>query len=400
MRILFLSRWLPFPTDNGSKIRISNLLKQLGSQHDVDLVTFGDQTPLIRAADIRGLGDWCESVQIIPYRPFRPHSPRSLAGVLSLTPRFLVDTPQAEFSAAVRDAVRSHRPDLVIASQLDMLPYALEVRGIPRLLEELEISRYCDAAAPGRNPGRYLRSSMTWLKLSRYLRRVLPQFAACTVVSTREAALLGAVVPRYDRIEVLPNAVEVGAPLLADCQIEPNSMVFSGALTYGPNLDGAQFFLRHVFPVIADRLPNVHLRITGHAPDGAVWSLPKLAGVEFTGNVPDVRPVIASSRVAVVPIRIGGGTRLKILEAMALGTPVVATTKGAEGIDVCHNQDVLLADTPGGFAECVIRVLQSAELHNRLSVAGRKLIESKYDWTIIGHRARALVARVAGEPPG
>jgi glycosyltransferase involved in cell wall biosynthesis len=388
-RVLFLSRWLPYPPDNGSKIRIYNILRQLSARNDISLIALAEPERRVALEARRALGKVCSSVRILDHREFDPARPRALAGFLSRQPRFLVDTYQPAVAEAVADEVRRARPDVVVASQLDMLPYALRVPSVPLVLEELELSIYRDAARRGP------REALTWLKLATYLRGVLPRLAACTVASEAERVNLRRVAPNFSRVLVVPNAVDVAAytndpPAL----VEPDSLIFSGALTYHANHDAMQYFVGEIYPRIRAAVPGAHLRITGGLPADPS-GLPDGPGVELTGYVPDVHGLIARSALAVVPLRVGGGTRLKILEAMALGTPVVSTPKGAEGLAITPGQDILLADTPAEFAAAVVRVLGSADLRSQLSLAGRQLVESRYDWPRVATELTSLVERAA-----
>jgi glycosyltransferase involved in cell wall biosynthesis len=152
------------------------------------------------------------------------------------------------------------------------------------------------------------------------------------------------------------------------------------------------WFVGDVYPLIHARVPDVQLTITGEA---ANRPLPAAPNVVHTGHVENVRPLVASSCISVAPIRIGGGTRVKILEAMALGTPVVATSKGAEGLDVCHGVHLLIADTPHAFAEQVLRLLADPGLRRELSRNARDVVEARYNWKAIGCRFEELLASLA-----
>jgi sugar transferase (PEP-CTERM/EpsH1 system associated) len=388
MQVLFLSRWRPFPPDNGSKLRIFNLLRQLSQQHELRLIAFDDDmqdTPTVGP-----LRDICASVQFVPYRTFRPYSGRALAGGLALSPRFLVDTYSPQLSRLVAETVTDHRPDVIVASQLDMAPYALQTDGIPLVLEELEVSTHLDAYKRGTLRQR-ARSALTWYKLAAYLRRALPRFAACTVVSDLEAANVHQASPAYDRVEVVPNAIDLDQYRGDFGATEPETLVFSGALTYRPNLDAALFFLDAIYPEIRTRVPGVRLRITGRQPDSLPRFLLDEPGVELTGYLPDIRPTIARSCVSVVPLRSGGGTRLKILEAMALGTPVVSTKKGAEGLDATPGLHLLVADEPAAFADAVVQLLQSPIQRRQLADQAHQLVRSRYEWNAIGARFQGVV---------
>lgn len=393
MRIVFLSRWLPYPADNGSKIRIFNILKQLSRRNEVSLCSFAEATDEIdRAAT--GLASICLDLRAVPNRPYRSDSARALAGFFALQPRSMVDSYSPAMAAAIDDACRRNRPELIVASQVGMIPYALRLRDTPAILEELELATYLDATNSARSRGQRLRASSTWLKLKSYLGRVLHRFAACTVASEAERAILRGILPDYSTVKVIPNAVDLpryagnfGLP-------RPNTLIFSGALTYDANFDGLRYFLAEVFPLIRQAIPSVELRVTGRTDGVDLGSLPKLTGVQFTGYLDDVRPIIAQSWVSVVPLRLGGGTRLKILEAMALGTPVVSTSKGVEGLDVVDGESVLIANEPAVFARRVIDLIQSPVLRGSLAACGRRVVATKYDWHAVGPELDSLIAQV------
>jgi glycosyltransferase involved in cell wall biosynthesis len=390
MRILFLSRWFPYPPDNGSKLRISNLVRQLAARHEVSLIALGEQAAVSNLEAHRALRAICAQVHALPYRSFRPSSPRALMGLVSNQPRFLVDTYQPEVNALVASEVRRFQPDVVVASQIDMLPYALAISGVPVVLEELELSSHQDAAQRG------VRQKLTWLKLTGYLGRVLPRLAACTVVSDAEAARVRRIVPNYSRLSVIPNAVDVADYRQDFGVVEPNTLIFSGALTYAPNEDAMRYFLAEAYPRVLAEAPDARLWITGAHPD-KMAELPALSGLVLTGRVDDVRPLIARSSVSIVPLRFGGGTRLKILEAMALGTPVVSTSKGAEGLAVTPGENILLADTPADIADAIVRLFRSPDLGSQLAEAGRLLVETRYDSSVVVGEFLALLERIVLE---
>ncbi len=394
MRILFLSRWFPYPPDNGSKIRIFNILRQLSAHHEISLLAFSDDAEPATDERVSALRAYCTDVQVVPYRSFQPSSARARLALLSPRPRSLVDTHSAEMQAAARRECARARCDLIVASQLDMVPYVADLPDVPAVLEELEISRFRDAIQPEKPLWSRTRSLLTWLKLAAYLRRSLPRFAACTVVSEAERDIVRSIVPGYAQVHVVPNALdldryrgEFGSP-------QPKTLVFAGSLTFDANHDAVHYFLDEIYPSIVRAVPDVAFRVTGRTGNADLRTRPDYRGVEFTGYVSDVRPIIAQSWASVVPLRLGGGTRLKILESMALGTPVISTTKGAEGLDVTDGESVLIADRPDAFARRVVELLTSPELRRRLGTAGRHLVETRYDWRIVGESLRTLAERV------
>jgi glycosyltransferase involved in cell wall biosynthesis len=393
MRVLFLSRWFPHPPDNGAKLRILNNLRYIGARHELVLIALGERSVVADLEAHRALRAFCARVHAVPYRSFRPSSPRAVAALLSNQPRFLIDTFQPKINTLVEAEIKRELPDVIVASQIDMLPYALRKSGVPVVpvvLEELELSIHADAATTG------MRSKLTWFKLSHYLKRVLPRLAACTVASEREAANVRRIISEYDRLTVIPNAVDVAAYRGDYGAVEPDSLIFSGALTYQPNEDAMRFFLAEVYPRVLAEVPQAHLKITGAQPKD-MSPLPSQANVVLTGAVADVRPLIARSAVSVVPLRVGGGTRLKILEAMALSTPVVATSKGAEGLAATPGENLLIADTPAEMAAAIVRLLRSPDARHSLANAARRLVETHYDAPVIGARLEALLESVVIE---
>lgn len=394
MRIVFLSRWFPYPPDNGSKIRIFNAIKQLAQHHEIALITFAEATDEVDDRTLAVLGEFCSSIRTLPFRPYRPTSARALAGLFSASPRSIADTFSPEIHAAVNEACRTARTDLVIASQLGMAPYAMGVQGVPAVLEEVELSIFRDGLN-ATSPARRLRSRLTWLKLSAYLRRILPRFAVCTVVSERERENLRNVAPHYASVRVIPNAVDTSEYTGTYGSPRPNTAVFSGALTYSANYDALRYFLDEMYAPISEAVPDFRVRVTGRHNGIDIASLRAYPGVEYTGYLADVRPTVAQSWLSLVPLRQGGGTRLKILEAMALGTPVVASQKGADGLDVADGRDILLAADRQQFVEKTIHLLRSPALHERIAAGGRQLVKSKYDWAVVGHELNRIVDQVS-----
>ena len=342
MRLLFLSRWYPYPPDNGSKLRVFSLLRGLCEQHDVTLISFFDpsevrEEPALSSAAPR-------ETRLCAYRPFDASSVRAITGVLSRRPRFLVDTRSHEMERLIRGAVAGASFDLVVASQLPMAAYYRCFPGLRAIFEEVELGIY---RARGDRSGLSFRSrargQLTWLKHRAFVSQLLRNYVLCTVASEEERQLLGAAVPDYRSVHIVPNCVDA-EPLLAGRPARDQaSLIFTGSLRYRPNYDAMVWFLKDIFPTVRCRARRVRLTITGEPGP----PLPSTAGdVVMTGWVRDVRPFLAASTISIAPVRTGGGTRLKILEAMAVRTPVVATSKAVEGLGLRDGEHVLIADEP------------------------------------------------------
>jgi glycosyltransferase involved in cell wall biosynthesis len=373
MRILFLSRWYPRPADNGSKIRIANLLRGICQGHEVTLLSFvgvgeGDaaqRQPFEGPREIRT----CE------FREFNPRSFRALSGFLSPAPRFLIDTYSTTMEGMIRQAVRNTEFDLVIASQLSMASYSRAFQGIPAILEEVELASYWPPQDRAVASGPTLRRRITWAKHRRYIAGLLRNFRLCTVASEAERKLVSAAAPGYTPIHVVPNFIDAGQYRPVPGPRGKESLVFTGSLRFAPNHDAVTWFVQDIFPLIREKVAGAQLTVTGDP-----GPLPPIGpGVVFAGKLDQVQTVLGSSAVSVVPIRQGGGTRLKILEAMAMGTPIVTTSKGVEGIEARNGEHLLIADTSDQFAEATTRLLLDPAYARNLAEAALKLVQSQYD---------------------
>jgi sugar transferase (PEP-CTERM/EpsH1 system associated) len=393
VKILFLSSWFPYPPDNGSRIRIFNLIKQLSREHDITLLSFS-RNGEVAEERLRVMRQYCSTVQAVPLAPFRPGSFRSILGFFSSRPRSFVYTYSRGMQRLVERAGREGDFSVVIASEMATAPYAVTLEDLPRILEELQLATFWEQYTSQSRVGHRLRYGLMWWKTRRFTAHLLRQFDGCTVVSQQERANVLSIAPNCQHVVVVPNGVDLdrykghfGAP-------EPGTLVFPGALTYSANFDAMAFFLHKVFPLIKAHWPEVILRITGKTNGVPVDRLPLDESVILTGYLDDVRPAVAQSWVCVVPLRVGGGTRLKILEAMALGTPVVSTTKGAEGLEITPGEDILIAEEPTAFADAVLRLLDDPTLRAKLAANGQRLVREQYVWGQIGKKLDQLLHQI------
>ncbi|MBN1371966.1 MAG: glycosyltransferase [Anaerolineaceae bacterium] len=391
MNILFLSRWFPFPATNGSKLRIYNLLCGLSAAHRVTLVSFYE--PAEGAPDAAGLADLCQRVETVPWREYQPSSLRSLAALFNPTPRSVVDTFSPQMAKTIQTVLREGSFDLVIASQTDMAAYQPYFGPVPALLEEVETGIIYQEYIQSKGLSR-LRSDLTWWKQRRYLRRLLPRFAACTVVSAQEAVLIRAAAPGVRQVEVIPNGFDLQAARQVQGDPQPDTLIYCGSFRYFANHEAMLWFVTEVFPLVRAQVPAAHLTITG---DTAGRGFPVVEGVHLAGHVLDVRPLVVSSWLSLAPLRVGGGTRLKILESFALRTPVVATSKGAEGLAAHSGRHLLIADEPVDFAAQVVSLLRDLSLRQSLVEQAFRLVEEQYDWAVILPRFLALVESAGAE---
>jgi glycosyltransferase involved in cell wall biosynthesis len=392
MNLLVLSTWFPYPPDNGSKIRARYLVKALSAAHQVTVVAFCPpgtvrHSGLAQSDRVR--------VHAVPADPFQ-HVTQP-AWVKFASPRPVIYWPNRAMQRALQEVATTTRWEAVVAIQGPAAPYALQFKHLPRILDvDTALSfqmhaRHSDQVSPIRSP----RTWLSWKKAHLYERALFRKFHVCCVAGAMETAYARTLVQGTKcRVEVVANGVDCHHNQPYVGPVRPDSLIYSGALTYSANFDAVQFFLADIYPQIKREVPTVSLTVTGSTKGVDTTGLQLDNSVCLTGYIEDMRPAVGGSTICVVPIRQGSGTRLKILEAMALGTPVVSTTKGAEGIEARHGEHLLLADDAANFADCTLSLLRDVDLRRRLAVNARRLVEEHYDWMRIGERFTRLVEDV------
>ena len=394
MNILYLSWWLPYPLRTGLCVTNYNVIRQLAVNHEVSLVSFIDSKDELRY--VPEMAKLCTDVTCV-LRERKSMLPlRHVLGLLSPAPRSILLARSREMREAVAHQLEQKRFDCAIADATTTLEYALNVKGFPKVLfhhnvDSVVIKRDYQMQ---KSPPKRFRRWLTWRKAAVYERRVSRQADAHVMVSPIDRDELLALAPDLGPVEVVGNGVDMDSFQVYGVQRDRNSIVFASLLRYVPNRDGLRRFCREIFPEIRRGWENAVLRVTGHFAGMGVEDLQTDPHVEFTGYLDDVKPTIASSWVSIAPIHVGSGTRLKILEAMALGTPVVSTTVGAEGLDVEHERDILIADAPSDFAKQILRLHNDERLWAKLSENGRRLIKEKYDWKVLGKKFEAFLHQV------
>ena len=391
MNILFLSRWFPFPPDNGSKLRIFHLLRGLSEKHNVTLLSFSD--PSLLSSHRFGQDLPCAEIHVIPWKPFNRQSVKARLGYFSPLPRSLVDTYSPQMESLIRFTLKQQRFDLVIASQLSMAAYYPSFQEVPALFDEIELGLYYEQAFNRAYSLKGIMSQLSWFKLQKYLLRLLNRFHSYTVVSENERRLFIKNFHGHEnKVEILPNCIDLRDYQDLDVTRRPNHLIFTGSFTYEPNYQAMQWFVSHVYPLILRQIPDTHLIISG---DHAGLSLPQMENITLAGYIDDIRSLIASCDISIAPLWIGGGTRLKILEAMAIGIPVVATSKGAEGLMAKNGNNILIADDPHTFAMHVVSLLREKEMRDCLSSNAAKLVKEQYDLQVIMPRFLHMVEKAA-----
>jgi glycosyltransferase involved in cell wall biosynthesis len=220
---------------------------------------------------------------------------------------------------------------------------------------------------------------VNWLMVRNWESRIAERFDLCIALSSFDLQVLKSMNPRLN-VAVIPNGVDIDAFKLLPLTNEQCIISFFGAMDYVPNIDGALYFYKHIFPLIRKQLPGVKFLLIGQNPAYELKKLSSDPNVIVTGFVEDVIPYYQQSSVVVVPLRAGGGTRLKILEAMAVGRPVVSTSLGAEGLDVADGENIMLANSPEDFANKTIELMTNLTLRQKLTASARRFVESCHSW--------------------
>jgi polysaccharide biosynthesis protein PslH len=391
MRVLALSPWWPFPADNGARMRIASLLRALALHHEIHLVAMSQEPITAEQQDMAR--QLCASVGEVRQREWVRQPFEQLVSLWKTEPASVRATWNPEFARLIQERVAALKPDIIMVCSLRAAPYALQIAGIPRILEELEITNILHdyQQAPSR---RRLRAWLTWTKHQSFVRTLLREFDACTVVSENERTAARMIAPSRMPIEIIPNGTTI-EPFASQPQQRPDTLIYPGALSYSANLDAMQYFIQSILPDIRAQRPAARLQITGKTTDEQRAALPSTDGVDLLGYVPDIRRAVAEAWCEVVPLRQGGGTRLKILEALSVGTPVIATSKGAEGLDLVDGRDLLIADTPADFVAASLRLLSDSNLRGALAAAGQAAVREHYDWRAIGARLAQLLESTA-----
>ena len=400
-RILFVSPRLPFPLNQGLNIRISNILRALAEVGEVDAVCAVGLNRLRRLSDAPvAVPDWCAaltSLRLVAVPPWKAEDP--IWSRNSLARRLVAREPISYSTfpvAPLQDRLRqlAKVADMVWIERLFLAQPMAGLNGrVVVDLDDLESVRlYREAATV---PSRYLRWVMRREagRLAAAESRAPLQFARVAVCSPQDARLFPAAA---DRVWVVPNGVDDSLLHRAPRPRVRNRLVFVGGMAYLPNEQAVLYFVRQILPRIRAAVPDVSLAIVGLNPPKTVRELHDRHTVSVHADVPDVAPFVQEAAVSVVPLLVGGGTRLKILESLALGTPVVSTTVGAEGLDLDDNEHLLLADSPEDFAAAVVRLMRDGDTSRRIAQRGQKRVAERYLWSAIRAAVASRVLELTG----
>ncbi|MBC7262742.1 MAG: glycosyltransferase [Chloroflexi bacterium] len=389
-RILFLTPQLPYPPEQGTAIRNYNIIANVAQRHEIHLLSFVSSPAALKAA--APLHSLCCTLESVP-APKRTIWQR-LSLLATPWPDIAHRLASPLFSERLAMMLSTHDFDVLQVEGLEMAPYGYQALARrqnhrPLLVFDAHNAEYLlqhriakiDWHTAWRWPGA-LYSTVQWLKLRRYEGDFCHRVDAVVAVSDADAQALARLVPGLKPL-VLPNGVDIAyyqAPDIVPAALGPEALVFTGKMDFRPNVDAVLWFANEVLPLIRERAPQARFYIVGKNPHARLDVLRERPEVVVTGYVEDVRPYIAAAAVYVVPMRTGGGTRLKVLEAMAMGKAIVSTTLGCEGVYLQNGYEALLADTPRDFADAVLALLANGPRRAELGQAAAFFVAEHYDW--------------------
>ncbi len=386
MRILWVKVGNLWPPNTGGRLRSFHIVSELARRHRVTLVTTNG--PGENPAELAARLAHCEKVLAIPYQAPKQGS-AAFAGALlqswlSPLPVDMWKWRIPAVKAAVERIMAENKIDVCVAD------FLLAIANVPLtgpapvvfFSHNVEHMIWKRLAEVEPSPLKRALLDLEWRKMRRYERRACELAQATVAVSDADRDLLKSCAADAE-VHTVPTGVDVSYFSPNGYREAPAALVFTGSMDWYPNEDAIFYFMEKILPAVRRALPSVTLSVVGRDPTARLRAAAAAAGVRVTGTVDDVRPHVAAGAVYIVPLRIGGGTRLKIFEALAMGKAVVSTTIGAEGLPLVDGEHFIRADEPSDFARAVVALLGDPARRSALGAAGRKLVEERYSWSSV-----------------
>ncbi len=387
-KILFLQKRLLFPTDSGGKIRTLNVLRHLARWHDITYLCN------ILPAEQQYLGKMEEIGLKMVTIPWAEAPRGSFAFYRDLALNLISPYPfnvNKDFDPRLRQRaqslLREESFDLLICDFVQMARNCIGMRSVPKLLFEHNVEAQIFQRHAKQDKGLARRAYMwlQWKKMHRFESRAGRDFDTVIAVSQQDQQTYQQQYG-WQHTRVIDTAVDTEYFAPQEVDETKHRCVFIGSMDWLPNEDGVRYFVREVWPLVRKRYPDATFQIVGRNPTPAISALNHQDGVEVTGSVPDVRPYVSEAQVIVIPLLVGGGTRLKVFEAMAMGKPIVSTSLGVEGLDVSHEKNVLLADTTEALAEQTLRLFDDESLRKSLADNALEMVRTQYSAEVVARQ--------------
>lgn len=400
MNILFVTPRIPYPPDTGAKVRTFNLLRQANIEgNNVTMLSFLYSTE--EEQYLKHINEMGVKVITLPGKD-RITLKAAFFSLLKRMPVTVVKYYNKEMAEALIRLIREENIDLVYFDHIHLGQYARFCNGVPYVIDEHNVESLILKRLSERKSNFFKKIAFR----DQFNKMVSLESKICSdknsrifVVSEEDKINLEQLCKNKVKAEIIPNGVDTEYFKAPSDQVttspEEDALVFVGSMDWLPNTDAVEYFYKDILPLIWNKKPELKFYIVGKKPSLSIQRLNKIdQRIIVTGSLDDVRPVIGKAKVFVVPLRIGGGTRLKILEALAMGKAVVSTSIGAEGILVVDGKHLLIGDVPQAFADKVVAFLEDDFLCRRLGEEGRKLVVENYDWKIIGAKLNGVYQAV------
>ena len=395
LNILWLSHLVPYPPKGGVLQRSYNLIRHIAKHHNIFLLAF-NQKALLRNDDelleaVSALKKFCQGVEVVNL----PSDMDLISKYILICKSFFTKNPytvnwnlSSDMGEKVDNIISSFKPDVIHYDTIGMAEYFQKLKKIPQVLNHhnVESAMMYRRAKKEKNVAKKIYFCQEAFKLEQYERKVCELFNYNFVVSKEDKGTLKHIANNA-RIEIIENGVDTKYFYVEREKKEKNTLVFAGGMNWYPNKDAMLFFAKEIWPMLTRKRPNIKMYIIGMDPPDELTRLSsKDRNLIVTGYVDDVRLYFEKASLYVCPIRDGGGSRLKILDALSSRIPIVATRIAAEGIDVEHEKNILIAETPKKISESIIRLLDDRHLRRKLAYEGRLLVEKSYEWSTIGNK--------------
>lgn len=409
MKILALYPYLPWPLNRGAYHRAYHLLRGLAASHHVDLLALSEGGEGAAFAPV--FEEFCGRVNVISFThpSWEKLFPKRLLNPL---PSTIAHWNSPLVRSALQTALAREKYDAVHVLDLVLAQYFMEEHtNIPLILDRTRVDlqyqlmehKHFNISLKNR-----LLNYENHIKLWSFEKKVAARCALQVLCGPDDQTFVRKYISRTVPLEIIPNGVDLDyfhPASSSELRSAEPTAIFCGAMDYNPNVDALRWYFSEMHEALRGRVPNLNLLIVGKDPVPEVVAYSRIPGVTVTGGVPDVRPYYKRAWVQIVPLRIGGGTRLKIVESLGIGTPVVSTRIGAQGLDLRHDHDILYGDTPADFVAETARALGDEHLRSNLASAGLDSVRSRLSWKKLGqdlaaaYDTLALASRTGFRPP-